>query len=95
MDNRKEILIGFAVGIIANALGTMAYLLLFSEMGVAEGLKAAVVQGHLGSLLALGALLNLLAFFGFLRLKRDRRAKGVMLATLLTALIILIYKVFM
>ena len=62
MDNRKEILIGFAVGIIANALGTMAYLLLFSEMGVAEGLKAAVVQGHLGSLLALGALLNLLAF---------------------------------
>jgi len=94
MDNRKEIMIGFAVGIIANALGTLAYLLLFSELGVVEGLKAAVVQGHIGSILALGALLNLVAFFGFLRLKRDRRAKGVMLATLLTALVILMYKVF-
>ena len=95
MNTRKEILIGFAVGIIANTLGTRAYLLLFSDLGIVEGLKAAMVQGHMGSLLALGALLNLLAFFGFLRLKRDKRAKGVMLATLLTALVILIYKVFL
>jgi len=43
--------------------------------------------------LALGAILNLVAFFGFLRIKRDQRAKGVMLATLVTALVIMIYKV--
>lgn len=94
MNNRKEILIGFAVGIIANTFGTLLYILIFSDMGIGDTLSAAIEQGHLGSLLALGAILNLVAFFGFLRIKRDHRARGVMIATLLTALVILFYKVF-
>jgi hypothetical protein len=92
--NKKEIAIGFIVGIIANTLGTLLYIVLFSDLGISDTLGAAVEQGHIGSLLALGAILNLFAFFGFLRLKRDQRAKGVMLATLITALIILYYKMF-
>ncbi len=94
MNQKKELFIGFLVGIIANVLGTLTYILLFSEFGVTETFKAAVQQGHVGSLLALGAILNLVAFFGFLRLRRDQRAKGVLIATLLTALVILYYKVF-
>lgn len=93
MNNRKEILIGFVVGLIANTFGTLLYILLFSDFGIVETFNAAVTQGHIGSLLALGAILNLVAFFGFLRIKRDQRARGVMLATLVTALIILLYKV--
>lgn len=93
MNNRKEILIGFVVGLIANSFGTLLYILLFSDLGVVETFNAAVAQGHIGSLLALGAILNLVAFFGFLKIKRDQRAKGVMLATLVTALVILIYKI--
>ena len=92
MNNRKEIGIGFLVGIIANAFGTLLYILLFSDLSIGETFKAAFVQGHLGSLLALGAVLNLVAFFLFLRIKRDLRARGVMIATLLTALVILAYK---
>lgn len=91
---KKEILIGFTVGIIANTLGTLLYIVVFSDFGIVETYKAAVAQGHVGSLLALGAILNLIAFFGFLRLRRDYRARGVMIATVLTALIILYYKVF-
>ncbi|MHA7864209.1 hypothetical protein [Flagellimonas marinaquae] len=93
MNNRKEIVIGFIVGIIANTFGTLLYVLMFSDLGIVATFNAAVAQGHIGSLLALGAILNLVAFFGFLRIKRDQRAKGVMLATLVTALIILAYKV--
>ncbi|MEE1961162.1 hypothetical protein V1387_00600 [Allomuricauda taeanensis] len=93
MSNNKEILIGFIVGIIANTFGTLLYILMFSELGIVDTFNAAVAQGHIGSLLALGAILNLIAFFGFLRIKRDFRARGVMLATLVTALVILIYKV--
>ncbi|WP_108422690.1 hypothetical protein [Flagellimonas amoyensis] len=93
MGNNKEILIGFIVGIIANTFGTLLYILLFSDLGIVDTFNAAVSQGHIGSLLALGAILNLIAFFGFLRIKRDLRARGVMLATLITALVILIYKV--
>ncbi|WP_420320442.1 hypothetical protein [Flagellimonas sp.] len=94
MNKKKEILIGFAVGIIANTFGTLAYILLFSDLSISETFHAAVSQGHVGSLLALGAILNLVAFFGFLRIKRDYRARGVMIATLLTALVILYYKIF-
>ncbi len=92
--NKKEILIGFAVGIIANTLGTLLYIVLFSDLSISETYKAAVDQGHVGSLLALGAILNLVAFFGFLKLRRDLRARGVLMATLLSALLILYYKIF-
>ena len=93
MNNKREIIIGFLVGIIANSFGTLLYILLFSDLSIVETFKAAIAQGHIGSLLDLGAILNLVTFFGFLRIKRDQRAKGVMLATLVTALVILIYKV--
>lgn len=94
MKSKKEVVKGFIVGIIANTVGTLVYILIFSDLGIVETFEAAVTQGHVGSLLALGAILNLVAFFGFLRLKRDYRARGVMIATLLTALVILYYKIF-
>jgi len=94
MNNKKEVLIGFVIGIIANTVGTLLYIVLFSTLSITETFEAAVAQGHVGSLLALGALLNLGAFFAFLRLRRDQRARGVLLATVITALIILYYKVF-
>lgn len=94
INKNKEVAIGFIVGIIANSIGTLLYILLFSDLGVVETFEAAVSQGHLGSLLALGAILNLLAFFGFLKIRRDHRARGVLIATLLTAMIILFYKIF-
>lgn len=94
MNTKKEILIGLIVGIIANTLGTLLYILLFSDLSIKETYAAAVAQDHVGSLLALGAVLNLIAFFGFLRIKRDNRAKGVLMATILTAFLILFYKVF-
>ena len=92
MNAKKETAIGFAVGIIANTFGVLIYILLFSDLGIVETYQAAVEQDHVGSLLAIGAILNLVAFFGFLRLKRDYRARGVLMATVLTALFILYYK---
>ncbi len=92
--NKKETIIGFIVGVIANTIGTLLYIVTFSDMSIVDTYNAAVQQGHIGSLLALGAILNLVAFFGFLRIKRDHRARGVLIATLLTALVILYYKLF-
>ena len=94
MNTKKEIIIGIAVGIIANIFGTLLYILIFSDLGITETFQAAEEQGYLGSLVALGAILNLIAFFAFLRIRRDQRAKGVVIATLIAALVILYYKVF-
>ncbi len=91
---RKEVFIGLIVGIIANTFGTLLYILLFSKHGIQETYNIAVSEGYIGSLLALGAILNLIAFFIFLRLKRDYRARGVLIATVLTALLIMYYKIF-
>ena len=93
-NNKKELIIGFLVGLIANSIGTLLYIALFSDLGIMETFDAAVEQGHVGSLLALGAILNLVAFFAFLKIRRDQRAKGVLIATILTAMVILYYKVF-
>ncbi len=92
--HKKDLAIGFLVGIIANTAGTLLYILIFSDLSISDTFAAAIQQGHIGSLLALGAILNLIAFFLFLRIRRDNRAKGVLIATILTALVILYYKVF-
>jgi len=93
-NSKKEVAIGFVVGVIANTVGTLLYILFFSDLGIIDTFKAAIAQEHIGSLLALGAILNLLAFFGFLKIRRDFRARGVMIATILTALTIVYYKIF-
>jgi hypothetical protein len=44
-------------------------------------------QGYLGKVITLGAILNLVAFFVLLKINRELMARGVVLATLLLALI--------
>ena len=92
--HQKEILIGFAVGLIANALGILLYILIFSKYTIEITLKDALQKGYLGALIGLGGLLNLASFFIFLRLNRDERAKGVLLAFFILALVILALQFF-
>ena len=88
----KEILIGFIVGLLANAAGIYLYIFFFSELELEDTLKKALEDDFLGKLIALGAILNLLTFFVFLKKKQDYRARGVLLATIVAALGILISK---
>ena len=92
---KKQVLIGFITGILANSLGMLLYVWLFSGFGVSETLAAAYREGFLGSLVALGAVLNLIVFFWFIKKRNDHRAKGVLAATILVALFLLFYKVFL
>ncbi|GIM55604.1 hypothetical protein [Capnocytophaga cynodegmi] len=88
--HQKEILIGFLVGLIANGLGILLYILIFSKYGIETTLQDAYQKGYLGSLIGLGGILDLLSFFLFLRLGRDERAKGVLMASFVLALVILV-----
>ncbi|WP_027393906.1 hypothetical protein [Aquimarina latercula] len=89
---KKEILFGFVTGILANAIGIILYILLFSELSIKETLKAAQQNNFLGNLIALGAILNLIIFFLFLKQNKPYRARGVLLATLIAAVSIAISK---
>ena len=91
--NKKDILIGFIVGLIATLFGLVFAIQIFGksdDWGVV--LQQAVYQGFLTKLMSIGALLNLGAFFIFLKKKQDERAKGVLIATILVLISTMIIK---
>lgn len=90
---KKEVIIGILVGLIANTIGLfLAILLLGNGDGFIEVIKAASSEGFLGKLISLGAILNLVPFFVFIKKKQDYRARGVLLVTVFIAVFTFIFK---
>lgn len=84
---KKEVLIGFVVGIIANAIGMILAIFIFGNGESIEiSIQQSIAQDFFSKLVSIGAILNLIAFFLFIRLKRDYRARGVILATIVIAI---------
>jgi len=89
---KKEILIGFLVAVFATICGFYLYVELFSKFSFDETLKIIKEQNLFGKVLGLAAIPNLFIFFIFLKKKQDYRARGVLMATILTTIIMLIMK---
>ena len=89
---KKEIFIGFLTGIAANLIGMLIYILIFSELSILETLKESMRGGFIGTLITAGAILNFIPFFYFLKKEKTYRARGVLLASILAALVIAIIK---
>jgi len=91
---KKDILIGILISLFATVAGVFLYLEYFSRYNFDETLKM-IGEGDLyGKVLSLAAIPNLFVFFIFIKKKQDNRAKGVLIATILTALTTLIIKFF-
>lgn len=89
---KKEVLIGFLIGLIATAFGFYIYVEFVSTYSFEETLKI-INEGDLyGKILGLAAIPNLFVFFIFLKKKQDLRAKGVLMACFFVAFLILISK---
>jgi len=94
---KKEIFIGIFVGFIANAIGLFIAATL---IGLKQGhdftavIKASTVEGFFGKLISLGAVLNLIAFFIFLKKRQDYRARGVLIVTVFIAVFTFVFKLF-
>ncbi|MCH4824504.1 hypothetical protein ML462_15130 [Gramella lutea] len=89
---KQNLLTGFLTGIAANIAGVMLYITLFSQADIDTTLKNAIANDYLGKIIALGAVLNFLPFFVFLKKKQNYHARGVLLATVSVAVAIAIYK---
>ena len=85
---KKEIFLGFFAGLLANSIGIFLYILLFSDLGLAETITEAHENNFLGTLIAAGAILNFLPFFYFLKKEKIYRARGVLMASIFAALVI-------
>lgn len=89
---RKEIIIGFLIGIVATACGFFIYVEFVSTYSFEETLKI-LDEGNLyGKVLGLAAIPNLFVFFIFLKKKQDLRARGVLIACFFVAFLVLISK---
>jgi hypothetical protein len=95
--DKIQIIKGFSIGLLANILGVyIAGILIAKSSGRSDGimtvLEAAQSENFLGKLISLGAILNLICFFYFIRKKKDSNAAGVLIATIFIALITFIIK---
>lgn len=95
--SKKDVIIGIVIGLIANAIGIfLAATFLDSMSGKNEGvikvIEAAQAEGFIGKLVSLGAILNLIAFFVFIKKRQDYKARGVLIATMLVAILTFVIK---
>ena len=89
---KRDVFIGIFVGLIANFIGLfIATLALGNGDDFLTVIKSASAEGFLGKLISLGAILNLIAFFIFIRKKQDYRARGVLLITIFIAIFTFIF----
>ena len=91
---KQNVFTGFLTGIAANIAGVMLYITLLSNAEIDATLRDAVANDYLGKIVALGAILNFLPFFVFLKKKQNYHARGVLLATVSVAVAIAIFKFF-
>ena len=86
---KKQITIGFLTGIIAHVIGVGMCMVIISFLkgtSVSEVFDFYLKTGNAWAVLTLGALPNLVLFFGFLKFDRDYRARGVVMATFIAAI---------
>ncbi|WP_026836517.1 hypothetical protein [Gillisia sp. JM1] len=89
---KKHVLIGFLIGLLTNAAGIFFYILIFSKMDLEATLHDALQNDYLGKIIALGAILNFFPFFVFIKKNQLYKARGVLLATVLMAVVIAVTK---
>ena len=91
----KEVVKGFFVGVIAPIAAFVVYVAFFTEDADPKGMYKKLVEiGKLSHVISLSVLINLLIFFMDLKTYRDEQARGILLATILYGIIIVIMKFF-
>lgn len=94
---KKDILIGFFIGILTNSLGVFMICVIITKQSIFHNeifrvFNASITENFIGKLISLGAILNLICFFYFLKKNNDSKAAGVLIATLFAAFFTLLIK---
>jgi hypothetical protein len=84
---KTDLLIGFIIGIVTAMLGTILFLISFTEYKSLSDFQLIKQQGILGKVITLGAILNIVIFFILLKINKELMARGIVLATIILALL--------
>ena len=89
--NKKEILLGIFSGFLANIVGTIfSVIILFQEIKISNILRIlsnSISDNFITKLISLGAVMNLMVFFVFLKYDFEEKAQGVLFATFIIAIL--------
>jgi len=87
--NKIDLLIGFAIGILASILGSYLFITFFTDFDFVVGIESMKSEGKLGKLITLGSILDLVAFGILLKLNKEIMARGVVLSVIIIAIVTL------
>lgn len=87
---KTDLLIGFAIGILACFLGTFLFITIFTDYDFATGIQVMKSSGNMGKIITLGAVFCLIIFFILLKINKELMARGVVLATIVLTIITLL-----
>ena len=91
MNNKKEVVKGVMFALLSSLSGLILAILFLSENdSIIESLKNSYYEKFFCKLISLGAILNVLVFFVFIKKNQDQRAKGVLLFTIFLAIFTII-----
>lgn len=84
---KTDLLIGFILGIGVALFGTFLFLISFTEYKSFSDIQLIKQEGLLGKVVTLGAILNIAMFFLLLKINKELMARGIVLATIILALL--------
>jgi hypothetical protein len=87
--NKIDLLIGFIIGIIASFLGMFLYITIVMHSDFLAGIQTMKNEGHLGKIVTLGSILDLVAFAVLLKMNKELMARGVVLAVIMLTIVTL------
>ena len=87
--NKTDLLIGFLIGILASFLGMFLYITLVMHTDFLAGIQSMKNEGHLGKIVTLGSIMDLIAFGILLKMNKELMARGVVLAVIALTIVTL------
>jgi hypothetical protein len=84
--SKKDILIGFLIGILVCILGIFLFITFFTDFDFLSGVQSMKSEGKLGKLITLGAILDLVAFGILLKMNKEMMARGLVLSVICIAI---------
>mgnify|MGYP003607092123 CR=1 FL=1 len=84
--NKKDLLIGFIIGILTSILGSLLFITFFTKFDLSTGIQTIKENGYLGKVITLGTILDLGVFTILLKRNKELMARGVVLAVIVLAI---------
>lgn len=85
--DKTQFLVGFILGLIVCAIGVFTFLHFVAKIDLSESIYYLSLKKLFGKVLAIGCVLNLVLFFGILKLEKEFMARGVIMSVIMLAII--------